>query len=75
MNPRAATYYLLTQVGLVVVLGAPAAARHRAGARLLLAPIAGAVIGYIAPGLVLDRRIAQAAPARSRTASRMRSTC
>jgi tight adherence protein C len=58
LNPRAPEYYLLTQLALVVMLGGlpllvigPARGFYYA--------IAGAVIGYMAPGLWLDRLIAK----------------
>ena len=58
LSPRAPEYFLLTQIGLVVTLGAlpllvigPARGFYYA--------IAGAVVGYMLPGLGLDRRIAK----------------
>jgi tight adherence protein C len=58
LNPRAPEYFLMTQVGLLLLLGSlpllvigPARGFYYA--------IAGAVVGFMAPGLMLDRSIAK----------------
>ena len=58
MKPRAPEYFLLTQIGLAVVLGAlPLLVIGQA--RGFYYAIAGAVVGYMLPGLGLDRLIAK----------------
>jgi tight adherence protein C len=57
-KPSAPTYYFAAQAGLTVALGVlPLLVMGQA--RGLFIAGAGAVIGYMAPGLFLDRRIAQ----------------
>jgi tight adherence protein C len=57
-NPRAATYFSLIQITLVVVFAA-APLLLLGTSRGLLTAIIGVILGYVAPGMVLDRRIRQ----------------
>ena len=57
-SPRAATYFLLTQVGLAVVLGGVPLLLMGQTRGLMLA-LFGFVLGYMAPGLLVDRRISR----------------
>ena len=57
-NPRAATYFSLIQVTLVVVFAA-APLLLLGTSRGMLTAIIGVILGYVAPGMVLDRRIRQ----------------
>jgi tight adherence protein C len=57
-QPSAATWFMAAQLGLTLVLGGlPLIVMGQS--RGLLAALFGAVLGYMAPGLLLDRRISQ----------------
>jgi tight adherence protein C len=57
-SPRAATYFSVVQVALVLVLGT-APLLLLGTSRGTLAAVIGAILGYFIPGLVLDHRISK----------------
>jgi tight adherence protein C len=57
-HPRAASYFSLIQITMVVVL-ATAPLLLLGSNRGMVAAIIGAIVGYIAPGMALDRRISK----------------
>ena len=58
LGPRASAYFVIVQVTLVAVLVAAPLLFMGTNRGLLMAAF-GAVIGYLAPGMMLDRRVAQ----------------